>query len=87
VDGVGGATRKAHGPIEVAWDGRDAAGKVAPDGRYRVFVEFTDRDGPGPVSPPGHLLFTKGPQPVTLSPPDLPALKGIRLVYAPAPSR
>jgi hypothetical protein len=36
--------RFRRGPIELTWDGRDTAGEVVPDGRYRLRIELA-REG------------------------------------------
>jgi hypothetical protein len=64
VDAVTSASLRAHGKHTVTWDGRDVEGKAAPDGTYRIQVEFTEVNDAGPFTPPGHLYFVKGPKPL-----------------------
>jgi hypothetical protein len=84
VDAVSGATLKEHQTHAVTWDGRGADGAIAPDGLYRIRVEFTEKNGEGPVTPPRHIQFMKGAAPVTLKPKELPGFNGMQLDYAPA---
>ncbi len=83
VDAVTGATLKTHRTHTVTWDCRDAKGAPVPDGEYQVHVELTERNGQGPVTPPGHMTFTKGPQAATVTPKELPFLTQISLKYSP----
>lgn len=84
-DAVTGATRRAHGPMTVTWDGLDDAGAPAPDGVYALRIEFTERNGEGPGTPEDALRFTKGPRRVALHPADLPHFRDITLEYVPGP--
>jgi hypothetical protein len=40
VDATSGATRTAHGPLTVIWNGTDISGNLVPDGTYNVWVEM-----------------------------------------------
>lgn len=84
VDAVTGATLKTHRVLTVAWDCRDTNGKPVPDGEYQIHMEFTDQNGQGPVTPPGHIKFTKGPQKASSTPGDLPFITQIELKYVPS---
>jgi len=81
VDAITGATLKTHLAHTVTWDCRDIRGALLPDGEYQIHVELTDKNGQGPVTPPGHIEFTKGPQEISSTPKDLPFLTKIRLKY------
>ena len=78
MDAVTGATRSQHASHSLGWDGTDVNGAVVADGTYRVYVEFTEKDGAGPWT---SIEFTKGPSPVALSPADLAAFTGQHLSY------
>ena len=48
-DATTGATRKQHDELSVVWDGTDAEGKALPDGEYRIRIEYTETNRPGPA--------------------------------------
>lgn len=83
VDAVTGATLGRHTTHTATWDGRDASGTIVPDGVYRIRVEFTSEHAQGPITPLSHIQFTKGPDPVEISPPDLEKFQDMSLSYAP----
>lgn len=83
VDAVTGATLKAHRTHTVRWNCRDRKGNLMPDGAYQLHVEFTDTNGPGPVTPPRHIQFMKGPAAVSLTPGNLPFFEAMKLNYLP----
>jgi hypothetical protein len=63
VDAVTSATLSAHRAHNVTWNCKDYAGKVMPDGTYRVYFEITDSNNTGP----NHFeTFTKGPSAATV---------------------
>ncbi len=84
VDGITGATRTSHGPVSVTWNARNSAGSLVPDGTYRIFVEFTERNGQGPFT--SAVSFVKGTSPVSLTPPNLPRFTSMSLTYTPLTS-
>jgi hypothetical protein len=83
VDGVTGATRKAHESVKVTWDCKDTKGNPVPEGTYRIRIEFTEANGPGPATPKNHIAFTVGSQALSLKPEDLANFKEIALEYLP----
>lgn len=97
VDAITGATisaQEGHQTHYVSWDCRNAAGKLMPDGLYRILVEFTQDNtflNPGNTNKyrytgSNYITFTKGPARVSLTPtelPDLPNFKDMNLVYTP----
>lgn len=83
-DAVTGATRTSHQPVTVVWDCKDTKGKPVPDGTYRIRVEFTEANGPGPCTPAKHIEFTVGPKAMTVKPKDLPHFKSMSLTFTPA---
>jgi hypothetical protein len=84
VDAVTGATAKTHRAHTVTWDCRDTKGALVPDGEYQIHVELTENDRQGPVTPPGHIKFAKGPREISSTPKDLPFLTTIKLKYVPS---
>lgn len=82
-DAVTGATVTQHKAITVDWDCRNAAGETVPDGWYQILVEFSERNGSGPVTPAGTLRVRKGPEPYVAGPGDLEFFRGIRVSYQP----
>jgi flagellar hook assembly protein FlgD len=65
VDAITGATLNQHALHNVTWDCTDVSGSVVADGDYKVWIEFTERNGSGPYY---SVSFTKGSSPVTLNP-------------------
>jgi hypothetical protein len=84
VDAITGASLTAHKEHSVTWDCRNAAGELVPDGLYRIRVEFSEKNGPGPSLPDKHVEFRKGPSPQSLKPKDLPYFTGMSVTYTPA---
>jgi hypothetical protein len=87
LDAISGATIVSYAapnnPVEIAWDGRDAKGDVAPDGEYRLRVEFSEGNHQGPVTPPDAVHFSKGPAAAHAKFPDLANFKAMALTYTP----
>lgn len=86
VDAVTGATRKAHGPHEVYWDGTDVAGLSAVQGSYEVHVEFTEWNSASAGNSPGPstwMSFLHAPTPQDVAAPDVQGFTGMQLVYEP----
>jgi hypothetical protein len=86
VDAITGASLRAHQSHKLVWDCKNAKGELVPDGEYRIHVEFTEKNGQGPVIPANHIRFTKGPKAVSLTPADLPQFVDMKLSYTPATS-
>jgi hypothetical protein len=64
----------ARGPVEIAWDGRDDAGKLAPEGEYRPRVRLHD----------DHRVITlPNPIRIDVTPPRLGPISHSRLVFSP----
>jgi len=79
VDAITSATLTAHRAHNASWNCQDYAGKVAPDGTYRVYFEVTDSNNAGP----NHFeTFTKGPAPATLQS-SATNFNGILLTFKP----
>lgn len=80
VDAVTGATRSKHGPHSLSWDGTDVSGNLVPDGTYRVYMEFTEKNGAGPWT---SIDVVKGASPADITPADLAAFTGQHVTYTP----
>jgi hypothetical protein len=59
-DAITGATRRQHEPLTVVWNGTDDAGKVVPDGNYKVRFEYTETSRLGPAF---EIAIAKGGKP------------------------
>ena len=81
------ASLKNHRIHKVSWDCRDASGKLVPDGAYRIRVEFSEVNGPGPATPETHIEFTKGPKAQSLRPKDMPNFTKMSLAFRPSRKR
>lgn len=81
VDAVTGPTVATHETHEVTWDCKNAAGVVVPDGDYRFWVEFTEKNGKGPLV---QLSFQKGVSASTAKTPDQTGYKDVSVTYMPA---
>ena len=82
IDGYSGATASGTSPVTVTWDCRDINNVVMPDGNYKFYIEFTDRNGQGPWTTNG-LLFAKGPVGVTNSYSGQQYMSGLVVTYTP----
>jgi len=85
VDAITGASLRKHETQSVTWDGKDWQGQTSPDGFYRVRVEFSEKNGRGPVTPARYIRFMKGEKAVTTKPKPLPYFKDIVVEYKPSP--
>ena len=83
-DAVTSATLSTHESRTVKWNCTDAKGYLVPDGEYQIHVEFSNANKAGPVTPDGHIKFTKGPKAVMLEPAKLPHFEGMKLQYTPS---
>ncbi|MDI1443495.1 DUF2271 domain-containing protein [Polyangium sp. 6x1] len=86
VDAVTGATRKSHAEHVSTWNGTDTAGVEAPDGTYRVHVEFTEWNSSDSGEAPGPWMavdFVKGQDAQDTTLPDEPAFIGRHLSWTP----
>ena len=86
IDGYSGATVSSgtgYVPVTVTWDGRDANNVIMPDGTYRFYVEYTDRNGQGAWTTNG-ISFTKGTNSYTTNPASTPYLTAMTFSYLPA---
>ena len=83
VDAITGATLGTHVTHTVAWNCRDTAGNIVPDGQYRIRVEFTSENAQGPLTPAAHVEFTKGPSASNAAFPDVTNFTNMSIAYAP----
>ncbi len=80
-DATTGATLSSHQTHSVAWNCKDSDGNLVPDGEYHVYVEFTEEHAQGPMR---KVSFTKGSEPVSLTPADDDNFKDLALQFEPA---
>ncbi|NOX46375.1 MAG: DUF2271 domain-containing protein [Chlorobi bacterium] len=82
VDAISGPTRTSHGTRTCAWDATDFEGNPVADGTYKVWMELTDKNATGNFS---NFTFTKGPEPESLAPSNVPSFAGISVEWQPDP--
>ncbi len=88
VDAVTSATYHTHVERTGIWNGTNTSGAVVADGTYKVRFEIADNDftsysAANVPAYTGTFTFTKGPEPVTLSPANVGLLTGISITWAP----
>lgn len=81
VDAVTGATRTSHGTRSCTWNATRFSGNLVDDGTYKVWMELTDKNGTGNFS---SFSFVKGPDPVALTPANVPSFANISITWSPA---
>lgn len=82
-DAVTGATLKTDQLHTVKWDCCDVKGNPVADGDYEIHIEFTNGNKQGPVTPAGHIKFTKGAAATQVEPEKLPCFEMMKLDYTP----
>lgn len=80
VDAITGPTQNNHSERISSWNGTNLNGTVVPDGTYRLIMELTDKNGTGNYST---FTFIKGPNPVNLTPSNVPSFSSISIVWEP----
>ena len=80
VDAVTGETLLSHQTHTVTWDCKDVNGNLVPDGEYTVYVEYTEAHVQGPLR---GFTFTKGTEPVSLTPTEDENFKDLALSFEP----
>ncbi len=80
VDAVTGETLLSHQTHTVTWDCKDVNGNLVPDGEYTVYVEFTEAHEQGPLR---GIVFTKGSEPLSMTPVDDANFKDLTLSFEP----
>lgn len=80
VDAITGSTRSSHAVRTCTWNATNVNGVVVPDGIYKVRMELTDKNNTGNYST---FTFTKGGDPVTLTPANVPSFSSISIVWEP----
>ncbi|NPD46054.1 MULTISPECIES: DUF2271 domain-containing protein [unclassified Lentimicrobium] len=80
-DAITGATRNSHATRSCTWNGLDFNGDLMPDGTYHVWMELTDKNNTGNYS---SFTFTKGIDPDTQTPADVPSFAGISIHWQPS---
>jgi len=80
VDAVTGATRNSHSEQVCTWNGKNFNQTLVADGEYKVKMELTDRNGTGNSAV---FSFTKGSNPQTITPTNVPSFSNIGIVWTP----
>jgi len=80
---ITGATINSHQTHTVSWNCQNYSGTLLPDGDYKIWVEFTEKDGQGPYT---SYTFTKGTTPDTLSFSNAANFTNVQIIYTPSPS-
>lgn len=80
-DATTGATLTSHQSHTVSWDCRNVDGDLVEDGTYYVNVEFTDAHKQGPLK---RISFSKGADPVSLTPGDETNFVDMTLSFEPS---
>jgi len=80
VDAITGSTLTSHQTHTITWNCKDLDGNIVPDGDYTIWVEFTDQHAQGPLYT---LTFTKGPDPISLTPSDETYFKDLTFEFTP----
>jgi len=65
VSAITGSTLSSHQTHTLTWDCKNLSGVDVADGDYKLWVEFTEKDGAGPKQ---SYTFTKGTSAVSLTP-------------------
>lgn len=80
-DATTGATLSSHQTHSITWNCKDMNGALVSDGEYHVYIEFTEEHAQGPMR---KVSFTKGSEPVSLTPADDANFKDMALQFEPA---
>lgn len=80
-DASTGATLSSHQSHTISWNCRDINGDLVSDGTYTAIVEFADEHKQGPLK---KISFTKGPDPVSLTPADETNFVNMVLTFEPS---
>ncbi len=80
IDAITGATRTSHSTRSAYWDATGINGFTVVDGKYKVWMELTDKNGTGNFS---SFEFEKGQDEVTLTPFNVPSFSSININWTP----
>jgi hypothetical protein len=80
VDAITGTTLTSHQSHTVQWNCKDLTGNWAPDGNYKIVVEFTDQHAQGPIF---SQAFTKSSSVSTISPANQTNFIDMNFVFDP----
>jgi len=80
VDAITGATKSSHGTRTCSWNAKDFNQNIVADGNYTVWMELTDKNATGNFS---SFNFTKGAEPVNLTPLNVPSFGSISISWEP----
>jgi len=79
VDAISGATQSSHATRTCTWNGTDYAGKLMPNGDYKVRMELTDKNATGNTA---SYNFTKGATAQKLTPADVPSFSSVAINWS-----
>lgn len=80
VGAITGSTITSHQTHTVSWNCQNSSGTLVPDGDYKIWVEFTEKDGQGPYT---SYTFNKGIIGDTLSFSNSANFSNIEISYIP----
>ena len=80
VSAITGSTLSSHQTHTLTWDCKNLSGVDVADGDYKLWVEFTEKDGAGPKQ---SYTFTKGTSAVSLTPANVTNFTSVSIVYTP----
>jgi hypothetical protein len=80
VDAISGATQSTHGKKSCTWNVTNVSGTLMADGNYVLWMELTDKNATGNFS---SFTFTKGTQPISLTPANKPSFSSITIDWVP----
>lgn len=80
MDAISSATLTSHGADSAIWDCMDLNQNIVPDGSYKFVIEFTDKNGQGPIV---RIPFQKGKENVYLKVKEQQYFKDMILEYSP----
>ena len=85
-DGYTSATAPSYtppySPITWTWNGADATGATLPDGPYKIWIQYAENSGQGPVTTSG-LQWTKGTATTTVNPTNQTNFTNMSIVWTP----
>ncbi len=80
VDAITGSTLNSHQTHIFSWNCQDLDGNEVPDGIYTIYVEYTSRNGSGPMT---SYSFTKGSDTLHINPPDETYFQNVSIDFFP----
>jgi len=84
VDAITGASKTAFGRLECYWNGKDYKGNQMPDGKYKVWMELSDKNATGNSA---SFEFTKGSSISNPTTADKPSFSANSVKWEPTSSK